>query len=87
MTWVKLDEYEFAAPFVRLLRAVTIWVDSDQQVVEANQCAGSTSPPTLASSAPSPAAAPSAAPNQTSPAPGSHHSTGSSTKTVQSEGW
>ncbi len=85
MTWVKLDEYEFTAPFVRWLRAVTIWVDSDQQVVEANQCAGSTTPPTIASSAPSNACAPSAAPNPANTAPGSHHSTGSAIKTVQRE--
>lgn len=84
--WVKLAEHEFASPFARLLRAVTIWVDSGQQASEANQCAGSTTPPTLASSAPSPDGAASAAPNQASPAPGSHHSTGSSTKTVQREG-
>lgn len=82
--WVKLDEYEFTAPFARLLRAVTIWVDSERQATEANKCSGSTTPPTPASSSPSSAAAPSAAPNQTSPAPGSHHSTGSSTKTEQS---
>lgn len=49
------------------------------------KCSGSTTPPTLASNMPSPDAAASAAPNPANTAPGSHHSTGSSTKTGQRE--
>lgn len=157
--WVKLDEYEFAAPFVQSLTAVTIWptltrkqrelvaacrVEVDPNAVfpnrhkaildhlvnepkatlrslqakgvvdergvltvpgiytalwnqldrdlerKAKRCTGSPTPPTPASSAPSPDGAPSAAPNQTSPATTSAHnhphSTGSCTATGQREG-
>lgn len=62
-----------------------LWNQLDRDLErKAKRCAGSPTPPTPASSTPSNASAPSAAPNQASPAPGSHHSTGSSTKTEQS---